>query len=338
MTALLAVRPPPFRADIAIDLGTANTLVVERGAGMIFNEPSMCCFANSAGHAAMIAAGVEARAMLGRATSPMHVAMPLRSGVLSDMRAAREFIRFAIARAGRSWHLRRLRALIGVPADATQAERQALMTAAADAGLGRTRLLPEPLMAAIGAGLAVDDPRGRMVLDCGAGTTEVAVISLGSICHFSSVRIGGETLNEAIADHLHLNHRFQIGATTAETVKLDLAAQLGNRPETGWRLCVSGKDVASGLPRTISIPASELVGVYERHVQDIVDAVRSALGATAPELSMDILEDGITLTGGASMVGLLGKRIHEATGLKTAAAADPLVAVATGLAAVLEAA
>jgi rod shape-determining protein MreB len=270
--------------------------------------------------------------MIGRVSGPFRIARPLRGGVLSDMAAARELIRFATRRAGGAWRVRRARALVGVPNDATQAERRALTTAVHDAGLGHVQLLPEPLMAAIGAGLDVDAPRGRMVIDCGAGTTEVVVISLGAICLSSTARIGGDTLDEALLEHLVRRHRFQIGRPGAEQLKLELA-HLGAADEARDRaVTIKGLSLAAGLPETLSIGADELLHVCEKHLQAIVGIVIAALEHTPPELSRDILDDGILLTGGGAMTGLLSRRITEATGLEARIAAAPLDCVAHGLA------
>jgi rod shape-determining protein MreB len=321
--------------DIAIDFGTANIIVVERGAGVIFNQPSVCCF--EAGFSTrLFAAGTEARAMIGRVSGPLRIARPLRNGVLSDIMAARELVRFAMRREGRPWRGRKARALVGVPNDATQAERRALATAVHDAGLGHVQLLSEPLMAAIGAGLDVEAPRGRMVVDCGAGTTEVAVISLGAVCLSSTVRIGGDALDEALLDHLLLRHRFQIGRPAAEQLKLELARLVDSDEDKGRAVQIKGLNLAAGRPESLSLAADELVQVCEKHFQAIVAIVSAALEHTPPELSRDILDDGILLTGGGAMMGLLSRRIAEATGLEARIAPTPLDCVALGLARALE--
>jgi rod shape-determining protein MreB len=321
--------------DIAIDFGTANIIVAERGAGMIFNQPSVCCFQTGVS-TSLVAAGTDAQAMIGRVSGPLKIARPLRGGVLSDITAARELIRFATRRAGGPWRARRARALVGVPNDATQAERRALATAVHDAGLGHVQLMPEPLMAAIGAGLDVEAPRGRMVVDCGAGTTEVAVISLGGICLSSTARIGGDTLDEALLDHLLLRHRFQIGRPAAEQLKLELA-ELGDASEARHRMvAIKGLSLAAGLPQSLSVAADELFQVCEKHLHAIVGIVIAALEHTPPELSRDILDDGILLTGGGAMTGLLCQKIAKSTGLEVRIADAPLDCVALGLARALE--
>ncbi len=322
-------------SDIAIDLGTANTIVVERGSGVVFDEPSVCCFRGHGDSAELVAAGIEAQSFVGRVARPLRVEHPLRNGVLSDMSAARELIRFATRNVRTSLRVGRPRIVIGVPADATQAERTALTTAAADAGLAAPQLVAEPFLAAVGADLDVDEPRGRMIVDCGAGTTEVAVISLGAICLSHSVRGGGEALDRAFVDHLHLRRRFQIGTATAERLKLELSSLV----ESGSleRLVeVRGLDSATGVPTTIAVPANELLAVWERYSEAIVDAVLAALGETAPELSQDILEDGVLLTGGAAMMGLLAQRISERTGIAVRIAQAPLRTVALGLGRIID--
>lgn len=322
------------RADIAIDLGTANTLVVERGSGIVFDEPSICCFKAFDAVPEFVTAGVQAQTYVGRTPRPLRIVRPLRNGVLSDMAAARELLRFATRSLRPAWRLARTRAVIGLPADATEAEQRALATAAVDAGLAEPELVAEPLMSAIGVGLAVDEPRGRMVVDCGAGTTEVVVISLGRICRSRSARGGGEALDRMLIEHLHQRHRFQIGSSTAERLKLELSSLLAQGATSGL-LEVRGLDVAQGIPRTIAVPASELLAVWDRYSQEVLSAVRAALAETPPELCQDILEDGIILTGGAAMTGLLALLISDQTGIETRVSEAPLKAVADGLSSLL---
>lgn len=323
------------RADIAIDLGTANTLVVERGSGVVFDEPSVCCFRGHGDMAELVAAGTEAQSFVGRVAKPLRIVRPLRNGVLSDMAAARELLKYATRTVRPSWRLGRARILIGVPADATQAERNALATAAEDAGLARPELVAEPFLSAVGAGLDVDEPSGSMVVDCGAGTTEVALISLGAICLAHSVRGGGEALDRAFIDHLHLKRRFQVGPSTAERLKLELST-LFESGSMDRLLEVRGLDAASGMPKTIAVPASELLTVWDRYSDSVLSAILAALGETPPELSQDVLENGIILAGGAAMTGLLAQRIRERTGIEVRIAPAPLRTVASGLAQLLE--
>jgi rod shape-determining protein MreB and related proteins len=332
---MLQIRQNRFTsADIAIDLGTANTLVVERGAGVVFDEPSICCFKTDGSAPVLVAAGSEAHQFVGRVAKPLKIVRPLMNGVLSDMTAARELLKYATQAQRGSWRLRRPRALIGVPADATEAERSALASAAVDAGLAPPELVPEPLLSAIGIGLAVGEPRGRMIVDCGAGTTEVAVISLGRICLSHSVRGGGEALDRALIDYFHLRHRFQIGTATAERLKLELSSALG-RGDAGQLIEVRGLDARDGVPKTLAVRAAELSPLWDKSADAILAAIRAALGETPPELSRDILEDGISLAGGAAMTGLLARRITEHTGISAHVAEAPLRSVASGLASLL---
>jgi rod shape-determining protein MreB len=320
----------PERADIAIDLGTANTLVVERGSGVVFDEPSICCFGGAVGAETLLAAGREAESFEGRVTKPLRVVRPLRNGVLSDMTAARELLRFATRGQRPAWRWSRVRALIGVPADATQAERKALMTAAVDAGLAQPRLIAEPLLAAMGAGLETDEPRGRMLVDCGAGTTEVAVISLGRICYSHSVRGGGDALDQALVAHFALHHHFHIGSSTAERLKVQLSG-LFERGEAHAVVEVRGLDTISGIPRTLTVAARELAPAWDRYVGEVIGTVRIALSEMPPAMAGDILEEGILLAGGGALTGLLAQRIESETGVSTAAVERPLEAVAAGL-------
>ena len=321
-----------WRRDIAIDLGTANTIVIAADAGSIFSEPSICCFKAYDAVPSFVAAGAQAQSYVGKTPKPLKVVRPLQNGVLSEMRAATELLKFATL-AVRS-RLRRRRAIVGVPADATQAERQALITAARDAGLADPLLLPEPLLAAIGAGLPINEPHGHMVVDCGAGTTEVAVISLGGICLQRSLRGGGEALDKAILEYFQLKHRFLIGEASAENLKIRLSDHFnaGDPPE---ELAVSGLSLSTGVPQTLVIQPHELRPLWERHCMTIVTLVREALAETEPELSHDIHEDGIVLTGGGAMTGLLASMIAKHTGIKARVADDPLGAVSRGLAYIL---
>lgn len=321
--------------DIGIDLGTANTIVVSPGSGIVFDQPSICCFQAYDAVPKFVAAGCEARSYVGKVAKPLKIVRPLRNGVLSDMSAARELLRFAKKSIGVRRRFRPIRPWIGIPADATQSERRALTAAAIDAGFGAPELAPEPLLAAIGMGLNIHEARGRMVIDCGAGTTEVAVISLGGICLSKSARGGGEALDQALIDHLSFHHRFRIGVAAAEALKLQLSDVL-NMGEPEMLVEVRGLDATSGLPRLLTVPASELLQVWLRHVEQIVRVVRSALHQTSPELAQDILEDGISMAGGGAFGALLAERISENTGVSTSVAEFPRSCVALGLQALLE--
>lgn len=270
--------------------------------------------------------------MIDRTPAHLQMKRPLCRGVLQDIDAAKELLRYAMSRAAGRKRMRAPRAIFGVPADATQAERNALLTAANDAGFGATTLVAEPLAAAIGAKLPVEAPAGSMIIECGAGTTEVGVFSLGGLCATGSVRIGGATLNRAIADQLHLRHKFLIGDLTAERLKLDYADKRGtlrcNETET---ISVRGRCLRAGLPMAIDVELSELDMVVKKHIQEIVEVVRDVLGRTAPEISRDIHDRGVVLTGGGALMPLMSGMIATATGLRVEIAEQPTQCVANGL-------
>ena len=326
----------PQRADLAVDLGTARTTVLDRGGNTVFAEPSLCCFRAYDAAPAFVAAGVSAERFVGRVSKPLKMVSPLRNGVVSDMAAAGELIRFATRHVRPKRPFARTRALFGVPADATAAERRALVTAAIDAGISHPEIVAEPLLAAAGAGLDLETPRGKMLVDCGAGVAEAVVISLGAICTAASTRGGGDELTRSIVDHFRTQRSFQIGFATAEQLKLQVSDKLaGGAAET--TATVRGLDVSSGLPQRLEVPVEELASVWERDLAAMVDMVRQVLHATPPELSEDILEDGILLTGGGAYTALLAARIEESTGVATRVADKPRHAVAGGLAALMAA-
>jgi rod shape-determining protein MreB len=322
-------------AELAIDLGTANTRVVDRNAGMLFDEPSLCCFDRSGVQPALVAAGARARPMVDRTPASLKVVRPLRRGVLQDIDAARELLRYAVRSSIGTGKFRTIGAIIGVPADATHAERSALIGAASDAGIGSVRLVLEPFAAAVGAGFEIDRPDGSMIVECGAGTTEVAVISLGEICLTRSVRTGGGALDQALADHLHMRHKFLIGELSAEALKRQLVELLARHDVADRRIEIKGRSLTLGVPTTLAVKADELRGVVERHVAQIVDTVSEVLADTPPELSHDIHDKGIVLTGGSAAINLIGDAISAATGLRTIVADRPELCVANGLRALM---
>jgi rod shape-determining protein MreB len=320
------------RPEIAVDFGTANVRIIHRSDGIVFDEPSLCCFSRQHGMSDLVAAGAEAHAMVDRTPRNLQVKRPLCRGVLQDIDAARGLLRYALSRALGRKHRRSISALIGVPADSTQAERSAMLTAANDAGIGKVTLVAEPLVAAIGAALPVEAPAGSMLIECGAGTTEVAVFSLGGICASGSVRIGGATLDRAMADHLHLNHKFLIGDLTAEQLKLDYVARREDSEcDPSAVIAVRGRCLREGLPKSLDIKVAELDRIVEKHVEQIVGVVRDVLGRTSPELSRDIHGRGVLLTGGGAMMPLVRTMIVDATGLHVETAEQPAQCVAKGL-------
>ncbi|WP_443971473.1 rod shape-determining protein [Sphingobium sp. CR28] len=316
--------------ELAIDFGTANLRIIRRDDGVVFDEPSLCCFDTSTEVASLSAAGLDVRPMIDRTHPRLSVKRPLRRGVLQDIETATHLLRYAVRKTSGRWQAGASAAVVGVPTDATRAERSALLTAARDAGIGTVHLVDEPFAAAIGADLPVQMPRGTMIVECGAGTTEVAVISLGGICHARSVRIGGASLDQAIADHLHFKHKFLIGALTAERVKMDYALHREERPGAEM-MTIKGRSITTGLPALIQISSTEIDQVVERHMALVVETVREVLLETSPELSQDILENGVVLTGGSALTPHLSEMIAAETGLSVSVASKPLGCVAAGL-------
>ncbi|RYG88379.1 MAG: rod shape-determining protein [Alphaproteobacteria bacterium] len=322
------------KADFAIDLGTANTLVVQRSNGVVFEQPSVCCFDDDVdARFELFAAGTAAKQVVGREVKRLRTVRPLRNGVLVDVRATCELLKFAMQPIVGRRRFRRSRVVIGVPTDATQAERRALGRAAYDAGLAEPWLMSEPVLAAIGSGFSIGEARGRMVVDCGAGTTDVIVVSLGGICVSRSMRGGGDAVDAALIQHLHLKRHFHIGQSSGETLKLALSAALSTPGSTCVE--VKGLDTRSGLPRVISVDIGELRPIIEKYAAEVAGVVRAVFALTDPDLAMGILEDGITLTGGAALTALVADRIEQETGIFVTATTEPKKAVARGLEVVL---
>jgi rod shape-determining protein MreB len=319
------------KPDFAIDFGTANTRVVTADGAILFDEPSLCCFAGRVDVGELIAAGAAVSPMRDRATGELRIVRPLHRGVLSDIAAARDYLAYAVRTGAGQRRLRSLRAIIGVPADSTNAERGALLTAASDAGLGAVELLTEPLAAAWGAGLNVDDPRGTMIVECGAGTTEAAVLSLGGICATASVRGGGDALDTAIADHLHFQHKFLIGISSAENAKREIVGMLQDQVAADANIRFKGRSLVNGLPATLGLPIGDLLPVIDKHIAGITSMVRNLLGQISPELSRDIHDHGIVLTGGSAAISLVGSALAKATGLRVSLAPNHAYCVAIGL-------
>ncbi len=295
----------------------------------MFDEPSLCCFENFDRVPRLLAAGTAAQAMVGRTSGGLAVRRALSRGVLQDIDTATHLLRYAVNRAFGRKRMVGSGAVIGVPADATSAERGALSTAARDAGLGAVRLVSEPFAAAVGAGLPVFQASGTMIVECGAGTTEVAVLSLGGICLTRSVRVGGVALNQAIADHLRFRHKFLIGEHVADQIK----QEYGKRRNTGLEAVaeIKGRSLVSMAPALFRIPLVEFDGVMEKHAGQIVDVVRTVLNMTPPELSEDIHAHGVVLTGGGAATPCLKDMIEAETGLPVIIAEYSERCVARGL-------
>lgn len=317
--------------DMAIDLGTANTLVYVRGQGIVTSEPSVVAVDSSNG--AIHAVGREAQRMIGRTPATISAIRPLRHGVIADFEVTEQMLRHFIRRVEQS-RFSHPRLVMCAPSGITEVEKRAVEEAAVSAGARRVHLIEEPLAAAIGAGIAVEEPVGNMVVDVGGGTSEVAVISLGGIVVSSSVRSGGYDLDEAIMSHLRHAHALTIGQPTAEAIKLQIGCALPlEEPETAE---VRGRHNVSGLPTEVQLTSEEVRGALEEPLQRIVDAVKDTLDRTPPELAADIANRGILLAGGGSLLRAFAERVAAETKMSVSLADSPLTCVAIGAGASLE--
>src|SRR5881409_1517758 len=313
--------------DMAVDLGTANTLVYVRGRGIVLDEPSVVAI--SARDGRLLAVGAEAKRMIGRTPAHIQAIRPLKDGVIADFEICEKMLKYFITRV----HPRRLslhpRMVICVPSGITGVEQRAVQEAAEFAGARKPAyIIEEPMAAAIGAGLPVQEPTGNMIVDIGGGTTEVAVISLGGIVASQSVRVGGDELDDAIIQYIKKEYSLALGDRTAEEVKIALGS--------AWPLIeeihaeIRGRDLVTGLPKTIVVSTQEIRAAIEEPVSAIVDAVKVTLDKTPPELAADIMEQGIVLTGGGALLHGLDARLHAETGMPMVVAGNPLHSVAIG--------
>lgn len=316
--------------DMAIDLGTANTLVYVKGQGIVLNEPSVVAIAESRGKNQLLAVGEEANRMIGRTPGNIRATRPLRDGVIADFDIAEQMIKHFIRKAYKRRSLARPQVIISVSFGATPVERRAIREAAIAAGARRIFLIEEPMAAAIGAGLPVTEPTGSMVVDIGGGTTEVAVLSLGGIVYGRSVRAGGFLLDESISRYLRRTHNLLIGEATAERIKIEIGSACPPEDGEGRLMGVKGRDLVNGVPREVAISELQIAESVAEPVGTIVEAVKLALEQTAPELAADIVDKGIMLTGGGALLGNLDLVLRHATGLPVSVADSPLSCVALG--------
>ena len=324
-----------FVDDIAIDLGTANTLIYMKGRGIVLNEPSVVALRQVADRKQVHAVGVEAKRMLGRTPGRIEAMRPLRDGVIADFEVAEEMIKHFIRRVHRRG-LMRPKIIVCVPSGATAVERRAISDSCLNAGARRVGLIDEPMAAAIGVGLSVHAPTGSMVVDIGGGTTEVAVLALSGIVYAKSARVGGDCMDEAIISYLRRQHRLMIGEGTAEKIKMAIGAARPPQSPPGLELCVRGRDAARGVPAEVRITQEEIAGAVAEPVAQIIAAVSAALEATPPELAADIADSGIMLTGGGALLRGLDQEIRDHTGVPVIVANDPLACVALGCGMMLE--
>jgi len=323
-------------ADMAIDLGTANTLVYVKGRGIVLNEPSVVAIAEVKGKKQVLAVGEEAKHMLGRTPGNIRAIRPLRDGVIADFEVAEEMIKYFI----RKVHNRRSFAapvvVVCVPSGSTAVERRAIQDSAENAGARKVYLIEEPMAAAIGAGLPVTEPTGSMVVDIGGGTTEVAVLSLGGIVYSRSVRVGGDKMDEAIIAYIRRNHNLLVGEGSAARIKEDIGSACPPEETEGQTMEIKGRDLMNGVPKELIISERQIAESLAEPVGAIIEAVKVALEHTAPELAADIVDKGIVLTGGGALLGNMDFVLRHATGLPVSIADDPLSCVVLGTGRALE--
>ena len=318
--------------DMAIDLGTANTLVVLKGQGVVLNEPSVVAVVDNKGKKSVLAIGDEAKTMLGRTPGNIQAIRPLRDGVISDFIVTEEMIKHFIKKV----HKRTLanpRILICVPTGSTPVERKAIQDSALAAGARKVQLIEEPIAAAIGAGLPISEATGSMVVDVGGGTTEVAVMSLGGVVYSNSLRVAGDAMDHALQDYMRAEYNLMIGDSTAEKIKKEIGTAI---PASNNTYAVKGRDIRSGTPKEVNISENDTAEALNPIIKEIVKGIKDALENTPPELSADLVDMGMTLTGGGALLKNIDKRFSKETGLPVNIADDPIACVAIGTGKALE--
>ncbi len=322
----------PFSRDMGVDLGTANTLVFVKGKGIIIREPSVVALRTNSNE--VLAVGEEAKNMIGRTPGNIVAVRPMKNGVIADFDVTQSMLRYFITKAHQRSRLVRPRIIVCVPSGVTEVEKRAVLDAAQQAGARKAFLIEEPMAAAIGADLPVNEPAGNMIVDIGGGTTEVAVISLGGIVSSESIRIGGDEMDEAIVQHIKKKYNVMIGERTAENVKTGIASAYaeGERLEKEVR----GRDLVSGLPRNVKVTTEEIRNAIKEPITSIMEAVKITLERTPPELSSDIMDFGIILTGGGALLKGMNRLIADETDIPVHLADEPLDCVVKGTGKALE--
>ncbi len=318
--------------DMAIDLGTANTLVVLKGQGVVLNEPSVVAVVEEKGKKSVLAIGDEAKTMLGRTPGNIQAIRPLRDGVIADFIVTEEMIKHFIKKV----HKRTLanpRILISVPTGSTPVERKSIQDSALAAGARKVQLIEEPIAAAIGAGLPISEATGSMVVDIGGGTTEVAIMSLGGVVYSNSLRTAGNAMDQALQDYMRSEYNLLIGDSTAEKIKKEIGTAI---PASNNTYAVKGRDIRSGTPKEVNISENDTAEALNPIIKQIVKGIKDALENTPPELSADLVDMGMTLTGGGALLKNIDKRFSKETGLPVNIADDPLACVAIGTGKALE--
>jgi len=324
-----------FSNDLAIDLGTANTLVYLKSKGIVVSEPSVVAVQkDAAGNKKVLAVGIEAKKMLGRTPGSIVAIRPMKDGVIADFDITEEMLRYFIHKVHNRKALVRPRIVICVPSGITQVEKRAVKESAESAGAREVYLIEEPMAAAIGAGLPITEANGNMIVDIGGGTTEVAIISLAGIVYAKSVRVGGDKLDEAVTQYIKRKYNMLIGERTAEQIKIEIGSAFVG--EEVLEIDVKGRDLVTGIPRTLKINSEEIREALAETVNAIVEAVRVALEQTPPELAADIVDRGIILAGGGACLKGLDQLLRQETGLPVVIADDPLSCVVLGSGAVLD--
>lgn len=321
-----------FNKKLGIDLGTANTLVYVPGKGVVINEPSVV--AVSIPDNKVMAVGDEAKTMIGRTPDSIIAYRPMKDGVIADYRVTEAMLRYFISKALGKWSFIKPEVLVSVPAGVSSTERRAVVEAAIKAGAKSAYVMKEPILAAIGAGIPIQEPMGYMVVDIGGGTTDVAVISLGGIVASASLKCAGDKLNQAITDYVKKSFNLFIGERTAEEIKIKIGSAVLVEDELVYK--IKGRDFITGLPRTAEITTNETAKAVDQELKEMMRVIKNVLQETPPELSSDIIDNGITLTGGSSLLRNIDELVFRSTGVKAKVAEDALLCVAKGAGLALE--
>jgi rod shape-determining protein MreB len=319
--------------DMAIDLGTANTLVVLKGQGVVLNEPSVVAVVDNKGKKTVLAVGDEAKTMLGRTPGNIQAIRPLKDGVIADFIVTEEMIKHFIKKVHKRSTFANPRILICVPTGSTPVERKAIQDSALAAGARRVQLIEEPISAAIGAGLPISEATGSMIIDVGGGTTEIAIMSLGGVVYSKSMRVAGDAMDHALMNFMRKEYNLLIGDSTAEKIKKEIGTAI---PSNSNKYPVKGRDIRSGTPKEVNITEEDTSEALNPIIKEIIAGIKDALENTPPELSADLVDMGMTLTGGGSLLKNIDKRFSKETGLPVHVADDPLTCVAIGTGKALE--
>ena len=329
---MITISMPLFAKKLGIDLGTANTLVYVPGQGVVLNEPSVV--AVSITENKVLAVGDEAKEMIGKTPDTITAYRPMKDGVIADYRVTEAMLRYYISKALGKFSIFKPEVMVSVPAGVTSTERRAVVEAAVKAGAKSAYVVKEPILAAIGAGIPIHEPTGYMIVDIGGGTTDAAVISLGGIVSSISVKVAGNKIDAAISDYIKKNFNLAIGDKTAEDIKIQIGSAVPVDEEMTYK--IKGRDLLTGLPRGAEVSTNEIVKSIERELKEITGAIKNVLHSTPPELSSDIIDNGIIMTGGTSLLRNIDELVYRSTGVKAQVAEDALLCVAKGTGIALE--